>query len=442
MKNILLLIIDCARSEKTIIDYNLYTEKTCRSAKLPFLDSLRARGTTWTHFNSISSTTTPNIASMFSGLLPVDHGIIEHSRYYLHHNVNTLAQVLRKGGYNTYAEVSGPLIKETGLDSGFTHYRCRERSDYLHNGFHQYLEHFLPSLIEPWFLCLHFWETHAPYQAITPFDTQEYGATDYDRALSLVDSYLGELFGDIDTSRTTIVYTSDHGERLECDYDLNQALGGQEFLILKAYREFQSNGDGGVDKWFERVQNEFGEVQARIYAHIVLGHGFHLTEELIRIPLVIVDEERCAAGKINTTLSSQVDLFATILDLAKINNPNSYCKSSFSLLQDLERKTLYIEANGSGGRQFASRCYLRGAKNKRWKYWRIEAGKLDHRVLWDLENDPRETENVIVGFPHIAKELDSFVSESLKQRNSSIAGDRNLESEKLIEQKLIELGYL
>ncbi len=443
MKNILMIVVDCARSEKTILDIPMGNEQTRRSAPLPFLEYLRTEGTTWTNYNSVSSTTTPNFASMLTGLLPVQHGIQEHSRFRLLDNVITLPQILAQHGYHTVAEMSGPLIPEAGLDRGFQHYRWRDKSEYLHKGFLEHLSTLLAQLPEPWFLCLHFWEAHQPYQGPKPFNSIEYGQTAYDRALSFIDHSLYYLLEVIDFRQTSVVYTSDHGERLTEDYFLNRKLGGDNHLILEMYNQFirQNPGVFNFNKWFNTVKNEMGEADARIYAHNVLGHGFHLTEELVRIPLIIVDRDYSEAGKVNHELRGQTDLFATVLDLAGISEAEVDRQMSKSLFNENDRNMVYIEANGSGGKQYSSRCYLRGAKSKRWKFWRMEAEGLEYKVLWDLHNDPRETTNVIEMHPDIALEMDAFVDMNLTDRRSQSVDLETIEAE-IIEERLRDLGYI
>jgi len=444
MKNILFIVIDCARTEKTLINFPYATPETGRSARLPFLDRSRSRGTTWTKLCAVSSTTTPNIASIFTGLLPCAHGIIEHSRHSLTNNAATLAELMKNNGYHTYAETTGPLIKESGLDRGFDHYRCRERTEYLHNGFHEYLNGFLPSMKAPWFLFLHLWEAHAPCQNPPPFDDPEKGKTPYDRALSLVDSKLDALFDDIDPRETALVYMGDHGERLTEDYLLNRYLEGDEWKVVEEHRRFNEKraAGSGCGTWFEHISDALGEVQARIYAHNVVGHGFHLTEELIRVPLVIADPGRCNPGSRVDSLRSQVDMFHTLMDLAGVDGEGVNNAKGSSLLDLSGRNRIYIEANGSGGRKHTSRCYLRGARTARWKYWRVEGANEDRAVLWDLKNDPRETRDCSIEHPDKARELDRFVDSCMEQHAPAADQDRDEQSAQAIEAKMRELGYI
>jgi len=414
--NILLIVNDCFRTDKTL-GFPREEPLTKKSARTPFLDKLRETGTTWANYNSISSTTTPNFASMFTGLYPDQHGIREHSRYsllggkYSTTHIYTLAERLKDQGYNTYAEVTGPLIPQTGLTRGFDHYRYRDRTNLFHNGFDVYLRDFLPTMKGPWFFCLHLWEAHGPYQP-GRYDHPNFGVTPYDRAISNIDHRLEHLLRNIDYDETYVIYTADHGERLLLDWELNRIKGGNEYKI---FEESQQQPRPPTDQWFEKCKRMFGEHKARIYAHCTKGHGFHLFEDLVRIPLVISGPEIFGKTMKNDYLCSQIDLMETLLQLAEV--PNKTGRSILRMKED--RKFIYIEANGSGGKQFASKCYLRGIKNKKMKYFRIEApSKIDYRCVYDLREDPRETKNVINKIPSDQIKVFDQLIDNIKEINN------------------------
>lgn len=446
MNNILLVVVDCARAEKTVLDLPGASAGTRRSAPLPTLDGLRARGTTWTGYHTVSSTTTPNFATMWTGLLPDQHGIREHSRHGLLADVPTLAEYLRRAGYTTSAQVTGPLLAETGLDRGFDEYRHRPRTEYLHAGFQSSACRWLAQLPEPWFACLHLWEAHLPYQDGGPFADARFGITPYDRALAAVDAALAPVLASVPAGRTSLVFCGDHGERLAEDYQLDRELGGTSWPLYERRQVFdrESTGQIDYDAWFARLAAEFGDATARIYAHNVLGHGFHLTEDLVRAPLVIVDG-RCPPGEVRSELRSQLDLFATLLDLAGVPAPDEHPRPGRSLLARGGDPWVYLEANGSGGKQFASRCYLRGAKSQDWKYWYLETSDADPghepEVLWHLALDPRETRDVAADEPERCREMRSWIAAA---RSSGpcpalVADDA---AGPLVESHLRALGYL
>ncbi|MBZ0270339.1 sulfatase-like hydrolase/transferase [bacterium] len=439
-RNLLLIVTDCARAEKTIGGVAGGDQWTARTAPLPWLDALRERGTTWSRYCSVSSTTTPNFATMFTGLSPAEHGIVEHSRHTLR-DVTTLAETLSARGYHTVAEMTGPLVPESGLGRGFHEYRHRPRTNYLDAGFGEEVGRRVRELPSPWFLCLHLWEAHAPYRNPRAFATNRSGMTPYDRALAAADDGLARALSGVNPADTTIVYCGDHGERLEEDYARNATLGGDEQRVLECFRRHVASAPPPLDyaAWFATASRELGEIPARIYAHNVLGHGFHLTEELIRVPLVVVDGDRCEPGSERQEVRSQLDLFATLLDLAGTEPPDD---RGTSLLEDRPDVPIYIEANGSGGKAYASRCYLRGARTSRWKYWRVEGASTTHEVLWDLDADPRETVDVSEVYPDVTAELSRFTDGWTERRGAGKAAELSEAEEAVLEGTLKELGYL
>lgn len=54
-----------------------------------------------------------------------------HNRAKLSESVQTLPELLKSNGYRAYAEVSGPLGPEVGLNRGFDEYNHRGRRDVI-----------------------------------------------------------------------------------------------------------------------------------------------------------------------------------------------------------------------------------------------------------------------------------------------------------------------
>lgn len=68
-----------------------------------------------------STTTTPSFASILTGTYPPKHGVRGLQGYRLSPSVTTIAEAFKSSGYHTYAEVTGPLLPETGVLRGFDH---------------------------------------------------------------------------------------------------------------------------------------------------------------------------------------------------------------------------------------------------------------------------------------------------------------------------------
>ncbi len=246
----------------------------------PNLDRLAAESTLYTRAYSTSSWTLPAHASLFTAKWTVSHG----ARYDpngplalsnglagpegwslyrargLARGQPTLASVLREAGHATGAVVGGPWLKRIfGLDAGFEHYdddgidemngrRAADVTDRAITWVDQQAD-------RPFLLFLNYYDPHAPYAppdafrgAFVPADASHPGtevpATPrdlYDAEILYADHHIGRLLAHLRAigryENTWIVVTADHGEL-------------------------------------------FGE-------HGLRGHGKHLTEPEIRVPLLV-----------------------------------------------------------------------------------------------------------------------------------------------------------
>jgi len=145
-------------------------------------------------------------------------------------------------------------------------------------------------------------------------------------------------------------------------------------------------------------------------------HGTHLGEEgcihkqarflnsmFARIPLLIrhPDVERYG-GKTVNALVSAIDLVPTLLDLLGVEKPS--CMTGLSAWSLAAGKELKIR-----DRVFAACGDYAAVREERWHYFRrltSDGGEPPSPCLYDLENDPGETANVISQHPDALSELD------------------------------------
>ena len=282
----------------------------------PNLDAFAERAVRYRRAWSTSSWTLPAHGSLFTGVYPSRHGAhyaddgaavlssvldIPLARYVragrLPEEQVTMAEILGAQGYSTAAFVAGPwLNRGFGLLQGFTikdddvkHFGGRP-ADEITNRALGWLAG-LPEG-EPYFLFVNFFDAHAPYEpkqvhpdfpkAQMPFEpdydsvmngktllTQEERAilTDrYDAEIREMDAELGRLLEAVmaraDGDETLVIVTADHGEAL---------------------------GDDGR-----------------------FGHGFWLTEDLIRIPLIVRFPHDRHAGTWNDQTMQLVDVLPLV----------------------------------------------------------------------------------------------------------------------------------
>lgn len=203
--NVLLLVVDCLRSDR-IFD----PQRTC---KTPHIDKLLARSTAFNNVFVENSVTAPSFTSIFTGRYAGNHGVVGMVGVRLGDSIPTMAEIFTANGYNTYGEATGPLSPILGIDRGFAHYNFRSQHEYCFNEWgNTLLERFARrEFVEPFFVMVHFWEAHVPFQVQPGFDSPEFGAQPYDRAISGLDAFIGKILAQINDD-TLVILTGDHGE--------------------------------------------------------------------------------------------------------------------------------------------------------------------------------------------------------------------------------------
>ena len=199
--------------------------------------------------------TLPSHSSMFTGLLPPNHGVRDNTGYALAADMETLAERLQREGYATGGVISGMVLRQaTGISQGFDFYddeldtqsenRIRRyayrRGDISVDLARQWLEQ---RGQDPFFLFLHLYDPHTPYDPPEAFAGK--GKSAYDGEIAFVDSMLADFFKFLKDrgiyDRALIVLTSDHGEALG-------EHGEDEHGILRLSRNHSGSPDREIPK--------------------------------------------------------------------------------------------------------------------------------------------------------------------------------------------------
>lgn len=407
--NVLFLLIDCLRADA------LYG--TQRWARTPVLDRLVRSGVACTQAVSSAASTTPCVASLLTGTYSFVHGIRSIFGLKLTPAVSSLVETLREHGYHTYAEVSGPLFPETGLDRGFDAYHFREGSAYLSTAWGADFRHRLHAgaLQSPWFLFLHLWELHHHRHILPAFHSRTYGRNRYERALSSLDAELATLLAEI-PANTLVVVHGDHGERVvKTDF---------RYRLYRLSRDLLGRNT---------VKRE--------------GHEMDVYEDLIRVPLVFTflnGQADFPAGRQVSQLVRQIDALPTILDLLDLPVPPGL--HGQSLKPALQTDTpLHLEAYLEAFLRIRSDARDRrvGWRTEEWKYIYAPQNPQIAEELYALPADPRERHNLASHRPDITATLRQRI-EALQQ--GPLAPSPGLlmsaEEQALIEKRLTDLGYM
>jgi arylsulfatase A-like enzyme len=420
--NILLVVIDCLRADRAF--------DADRTAQTPGLHALAERGTLFTHLVTANSMTIPCMTTMFSGTYPAHHGVRAMVGSRVSDNVPLLAELLRANGYHTYAEATGPLSQFYRLDRGFDQYEFRDgvKSPMLGDWGDQLIRRFASGEFrEPWFAYLHLWGVHRPRQVLPEYNKPEFGRTEYDRAISSYDARLRQLLQAIDLDDTIVLVTGDHGEKIPENNLENQveffkkslskgSQGKASSAWVRTRRKAVASLRAG---WFStaRLLYRAGVLDSPLAS--VTGHGYHVYDSLVRVPLVVAGGPTPAGRRVSDQVR-QIDIMPTILDLAGLGDETPHTADGRSLVPLMQGETL-IEAPA-----FIETCQnsrepstFYGVRYEGYKYAYDANNPSVPEELYDLTTDPRETNNLASSLPRKAAELRALIEGHLAQAQTA-----------------------
>ncbi len=397
-KNIFLVIADCLRAD--------YAYGAAGQTRITTLEQLKKRGVSFSEAVATSSATSPNIADIMTGCYPFLHGIRGLFGYKLNPGLPTLAQILQQNGFNTHAMLTGPLIPQLGLDRGFDEYEFRDSRDDFGFGLEEKVIRKLSQLHSPWFLVLHTWIMHSPRRVPDFLNNNTYGKTQYERAVSAFDHYLAEILHKIKPEDTTIILTGDHGESLKTGSWTDMI----RLAIGKIHKPTQNKMIMTIKSKLVRIIRKI-RVDFNMNKDGVLtqpGHGFHIYEYLIKVPLIIVAPGVIPQNKEIDGVARHIDILPTILDLAKIPCPVQGPHKGRSLLPLINGDTETTDAEAflmaSGESLIEENNWLYGIRTSRHKYI-YSLYQKGYEELYDLSEDPAETRNIAGKYPDLARSL-------------------------------------
>ena len=363
----------------------------------PALDRLRSDGVLFESAYSHIPLTLPSHVSLFTGLEPGAHGVLDNSGYRLDPALPTLAELLKKAGYATGGAVSAVVLNaQSGVARGFDFWDDKVESrprtgmlEFLRRPGEKTADVLLGWIRDaapgPLFAFLHIYEPHAPCAAPEPYLSRT--SSPYDAAVAYSDAIVGGFLGELRKTglydKALIVFLSDHGEGL----------------------------------------GDHGEMQ----------HGIFLYRESLQVPLVVKLPGGVLAGATVRTPVQISDVFPTIGEALGV--PGFPERPGTTSLVDLaaggpapERR---IFAENYSPRIRLGWSELRSLISDRRQY--IEAPTPE---LYDLVSDPAEKENLASQKP---PELRSMVAET-ERRRTALRAPSAIDPEQA--KKLRSLGYL
>ena len=405
--NVFFLAVDSLRADAVFGDH----------IATPNFDRIASSGAAFRQCICTCTTTTPSFSSMLTGCYPPKHGVRGLQGYRLNSGLTTMAQAFKNADYNTYAEVTGPLLPETGILRGFEHAHHRQAYRVKFFNWRDRVVEMMNDLPEPWFLMLHIWEVHRPYRAPPNFEKRN-DRGGYEAAVAATDGWLAPVF-EAAGDAVTIV-TGDHGE--------SYANSPLEQKMLRAARKARTTFK--FNKWLPVLDKKL--------AGLAVGHGFALYEHLVRVPLLI-----SGPGVPTALVDDQVrhvDLFPTVADIVGLDAPTGIDGRSLRPLIEggsLPDEPAYMEAVGVKleGRR------ITGARTSDWKL--LQAGSRSSLYKLNGGQAPDEKRNLYTRFPEVARDLEAYI-QKVTDEASDVIPESGMtgEEEAIVEKHLRDLGYL
>lgn len=394
--NVILITIDTLRADHV----GCYG---ATSVTTPTLDSLAKDGVLFEHAFSQVPLTWPSHAAILTGTYPFQNGVQDFTGHPLAPQFRSVVQAFKQAGYATGAVVSSFVLDRSwGLARGFDFYddafsaSTFQQKDLglvdrrANESVTRALDWLKKNRQRPFFLWLHLYDPHSPYDPPEPFRTQ-YREHPYDGEIAYADHELGRLTNWLKTNglynRSAIVLLSDHGESL---------------------------GDHGEKE-----------------------HGFFIYNSTIRVPLIV----KPAAGlKVDSKRidepAESIAVAPTLLRLAGLHDSIERQFQSKDLLQppavdEVAYSETFYPFSSFGWNP------LHSLETSRYHY--IDAPEPE---LYDVIADPSEENNIAAQQPATVAVLKDKLRQKLENRPFSVkqANGKNLPPEAA--EKLRALGYV
>jgi len=414
-----------------------------RRATSPAIDSLAQQGVVFSNAFATTSWTLTAHASMFTGLYPTAHQVVGPLDR-LSDDYVTLAEVLARNGYQCAGVISGPyLLKAHGLSQGFDIYD-QSASGESQSASHKKensreveasLRRFVTSLRDrkrPFFLFAYFWDPHYDYIPPAPYDRM----------------FVTERMQPIDVANYETSNTVNRSTpAAQLDYVISQYDGEIRWTDYNIGRFFQALKRNRL--WDDTVVIVVSDHGEEFFEHGTKGHKNDLYVEATRIPLIIKHAHSRAVGH-DARLTSQVDLFPTICELARVKDIP--VQQGLSLLGplpprdrpiDLELLTARYAPLPGGRFQAVGVRHWRSVVQDNYQLITVAEDQRDE--LYNLKADPDEHTN-LHGRPDAPESAMLQALQRFADDNEAIAKPHGAKGEAPLDesgiQRLRELGYI
>jgi arylsulfatase A-like enzyme len=299
-----------------------------------------------------------------------------------------LAEIMRNYRYKTAAFTGGGwLTREYGFDQGFDYFKGDIKSSNIERVFNKYGIDWIRKQKGKFFVFLHCYEPHAPYDPPRPFKEKFVLPS----IPSEFTDYCSHIADDPSEVREkTLKWFWDRKDRKSV---LNTIIGLYDGEIAAV--------DAGIERLFEEIKR-LGIFENSLiiflsdHGEAFLEHGFfghyNLYEEILKVPLVIHLPKAMQQYNKRTIdeLVGLVDVLPTILDICGISYPSDRFQG-ISLLNLINGRGIYPRDF-----VFSENLVEKAAATARYKYRISKYGQdNEEESLYDLSSDPQEKRDLL-----------------------------------------------
>jgi arylsulfatase A-like enzyme len=448
--NVIILLIDMLRADHVgCYGYELATT--------PNIDRFAGEGVLFSNAVAESPWTLPSTATLLSGLHPAVHGATTTGSS-VPDEIPMMAEIFRDNGYATGAFISNPVLERySNMQQGFDDYvedfssrtylnaaragtamftqvatslqltklllsrkgyDARSVPDEAKKDLFKGAEMMESGRLNGWalkwvseredspfFLYMHYFDVHGPYNPPHPFkedlsgDVVEETINLYDGGLRHIDENIDQFIQQLERrglrDNSIIIITSDHGH------------GFME--------------------------------------HGVMDHGQHLFKEQIRIPLLFLNTPAFPFNAVIEEPVGLADVLPTLVDLLDLRRPENILDGSSFAGSLASGKWLdapdYRYAETGFSLRFDGAMLNSVTYKNRWKYIAPIGGKL-RGSLYDLERDPGELTNVAKQEPALTEDLRLRLNKQFSDFSDRAFPPRKVAPDENTRKAIEALGYL
>jgi arylsulfatase A-like enzyme len=417
----------------------------------PTLDRLADESVVFDRCYSQGISTAPAMTAMLTGRHPLEYG----GHWYIEDEQPTFAEGFHDNGYATGAIHSNPNVSRLrNFDKGFDTFeenilpfetegllerapddllryankfvRLLRRTPYMPSPrVNDRLAKWIEVAPEPWFLWTQYMDVHGPYLPGGEFTYRNKFRAE-------------KLWRKAAVNAAEDVIPAEH-EELRTNYRKEVEYFDDELGRFLAHLDWR----GQLDDTLVVVVGDHGD---EFHEHDDYGHSNLPYDELTHVPLLMSFPDGTAIDQPQRVddLVRCVDILPTALDLAGAEltaemEQRLVGESLLPLLREGSAPSFDVvvtekEIRGETALRF-------GFRTERWKF--LYDGKADRTLLYDLDADPSESENVADAHPEVVEEFEAHLDARFERIERTSAGIQipDLASQPGVEERLQALGY-